>query len=79
MSELCKIIDEAEWHYWNSHELPLSPEVWQEIEQWRRKGEGGDFAESYLEMIADVTGIPIEKILALCSNQGRHLSMYKWQ
>lgn len=28
MSELCKIIDEAEWHVWNSHENSLPEEVW---------------------------------------------------
>ena len=31
MSELCKIIDEAEWHYWNSHERKIPDGVWKEI------------------------------------------------
>lgn len=78
MSELCKIIDEAEWHFWNSHEKAQSDEVWAEISNWRLKGSGADFAISYFEMISRETGIPAENIAALSSLQGQHLSRYKW-
>lgn len=79
MSELCKIIDEAEWHYWNSHEKSLSQEVWAEICAWRLQGPGASYASSYFEMIEKETGIPSDNIGALCSLQGEHLSKYKWK
>lgn len=79
MSELCKIIDEAEWHFWNSHERALSDDVWAEIYAWHLKGPGGEFAVSYFEMIEQETGIPSENISSLCSLQGEHLSRYKWR
>lgn len=78
VSELCKIIDEAEWHFWNSHEERLSDAVWGEIYMWRLKGSGADYAISYFEMIQQETGIPLENLAALCSWQGGHLNRYKW-
>lgn len=78
LSELCKIIDEAEWHYWNSHEKPLSESVWGEIYAWRLRGEGGSFAIKYFEMVAKKTGIPMDKIGAYSNHEGDHLNKYKW-
>ena len=78
MSEICKIVDEAEWHYWNSHERNLSSEVWEEICEWRLKGPGIEFASTYFEMIEKETGIPTENIGNLCALQGEHLNRYKW-
>lgn len=78
MSEICKIVDEAEWHFWNSHEKNLSDEVWAEIYAWHLKGPGAEFATTYFEMIEKETGIPSENISALCGLQGEHLSRYKW-
>lgn len=79
MSEICKIIDEAEWHYWNSHERDLSDAVWEEIYAWRLRGAGGEFACSYFEMIQRETGIPQINISMLSSMQGMHLRQYKWR
>lgn len=79
MSEICKIIDEAEWHFWNSHERNLSDEVWAELHAWHLKGPGAEFATTYFEMIEKETGIPSENISALCGLQGEHLSRYKWK
>ena len=79
VSELCKIIDEAEWHFWNSHEKELPDGVWNEICEWRLKGPGAEFAIRYFEMIEEVTGIPEDSIAKLSSEQGRHLSQYKWR
>lgn len=79
MSEICKIVDEAEWHFWNSHERNLSDEVWAEIYAWHLKGPGAEFATTYFEMIEKETGIPSENISALCALQGEHLSRYKWK
>lgn len=78
VSELCKIIDEAEWHYWNSHEKELPDGVWGEICEWRLKGPGADFAIRYFEMIEKETGIPEESIAKLSSEQGKHLNLYRW-
>ena len=78
MSEICKIVDEADWHFWNSHERNLSDEVWAEIYAWHLKGPGAEFATTYFEMIEKETGIPSENISALCALQGEHLSRYKW-
>ena len=78
MSEICKIVDEAEWHFWNSHEKNLSDEVWAEIYAWHLKGPGAEFATTYFEMIEKETGIPSENIIALCGLQGEHLSRFKW-
>lgn len=78
VSELCKMIDEAEWHFWNSHERELSDGVWNEICEWRLKGPGAEFAIRYFEMIEKETGIPGDSIAKLSSEQGKHLSQYKW-
>ena len=79
VSELCKIIDEAEWHFWNSHERELPDGVWQEICEWRLKGPGAEFAIRYFEMIEKATGILEGSLAELSSEQGRHLSQYKWR
>ncbi len=78
ISELCKIIDEAEWHFWNSHEKNLPDAVWAEICAWRLKGPGAEFAISYFEMIAKETGVPMDSLAKLSAEQGTHLSRYKW-
>ena len=77
-SEICKIIDEAEWHYWNSHEKEMPDEVWKEIYEWHLKGKGGEYAGQYFKMISECTGIPEKKLDLLCAAQGKHLSTYKW-
>ena len=79
MSEICKLVDEAEWHFWNSHERTLSDEVWAEIYAWHLKGPGAEFATSYFEMIEKETSISSENINRLCALQGEHLSRYKWK
>ena len=78
LGELCKIVDEAEWHFINSRERPLPDGVWIEILTWRMKGPGGEFGRKYFEMISEVTDIPIEKIGNYTSNEARRLNMYKW-
>ena len=78
VSELCKLIDEAEWHFWNSHEKAMSDAVWTEITEWRLRGPGGRFAGEYFSMIESTTGIPGESIGRLCALQGSYLSAVKW-
>ncbi len=78
ISELCKLIDEAEWHFWNSHEREMPPEIWQEICDWRLKGPGGEFAIRYFEMVAKETGIPVERITKYGSSEGSFLSFFRW-
>lgn len=78
MSEICKILDEAEWHYCNSHERALPDEVWSEICAWHLRWRGADYAIRYFEMIAEETGIPLEILGAYSNSQGAHLDKYKW-
>lgn len=78
ISEICKIVDEAEWHYWNSHERELSDDVWEEICDWHLKGSGGQFAIEYFESVAAKTGISEMKLAEYTSCEGAHLSKYKW-
>lgn len=78
VSELCKIIDEAEWHFWNSHERELPEGVWGEICEWRLKGVGGTFASRYCEMIEETTGIGTASIAMLVALQGEYLNHCKW-
>ena len=78
ISEACKMIDEAEWHFWNSHEKAISDAVWTEITQWRIKGEGGKFAIRYFGAVADAIGIAEDHMAKLVSEQGAHLNRYKW-
>ena len=79
ISELCKIVDEAEWHFWNSHERCLNDEIWNEICDWRLKGNGMAFACEYLEMIEKETGISSDELSNFVGSQGEHLSKYKWE
>lgn len=79
MSEICKLIDEAEWHFWNSHERELPDGVWEEIFGWRLGGSGAKFAMTYFEMIEKETGIAHELIGKLCAAQGEHLNKYRWR
>lgn len=78
VSELCKIIDEAEWHFWNSHERYISSDVWTEITEWRLRGNGMEFATKYFNMVEKETGISRDSISQLIGEQGSHLSKYKW-
>lgn len=78
MSELCKMVDEAEWHFWNSHERPMPETVWAEICDWRLKGEGMSFAVKYFKMIVNETGVSADEVSKLCGEQGEHLNKYKW-
>ena len=79
VSELCKLLDEAEWHFWNSHEREMPDNVWEEIFQWRMQGAGAVFGEKYFMMIAQETGIAVSSLIALSNAQGKHLSQYKWR
>lgn len=78
VSELCKFIDEAEWHFWNSHERIENDEVWAEIYQWRRSGAGGEFTLRYCEMLADITGASMKDFARLINANGEHLDRYIW-
>lgn len=70
--------DEAEWHFWNSHEKNLSNEVWTEIYEWRLKGDGMRFITQHFDMIAKKTGVSKESLGALIGLQDEHLSKNKW-
>ena len=77
ISELCKFIDEAEWHYWNSHER-ASDEAFAEMYTWRLRGGGAEFAGGYFETIAKETEIPEELIWKYVNREGTRLNAHKW-
>lgn len=79
VSELCKLIDEAEWHFWNSHERELPDAVWTEICAFRlRAQQGMSFAIAYFNMISEETGISNDHLARLSSAQAVCLNRYKW-
>ena len=78
ISEVAKFIDEAEWHFWNSHERDLPQGVFEEISTWRLRGKGGDFGIQYCQEISQETGIPIELFAKYFSHEANHLNKYKW-
>ena len=78
LGELCKVIDEAEWHCWNSHERQMPDEVRREIFSWRLQGPGGDFAMQYCEKISQSTGISMDSMRTAVNACGAHLDRYKW-
>ena len=78
VSEICKLIDEAEWHFYNSHERELPDGVWPEIYAWRMSGAGGEFAMQYFEKIASDAGVSMDSLAALSNEQGSHLDRHKW-
>ncbi len=79
LSEICKLIDEAEWHFWNSHERELSDEVWGEIYAWRLGGQGGQFAARYFEMAAAVSGAAEQSVWQFSDREGTFLKYNKWR
>lgn len=78
ISEMSMIIDEAEWHFWNSHEKELSAEVWGEICRWRFGADGARIAVEYYIMIAKELGLPIKLMENLSNREGGLLNKYKW-
>lgn len=79
ISELCKTIDEAQWHFYNSHERNLPEGVWEEIYEWHVKGPGADFAMKYFDMISVKLYIPMENLMAYSNDQGDHLNRFRWR
>ncbi len=79
ISELCKIIDEAEWHFYNSHEKQISSEVWGEICDWKMRGKGGAFViGEYLPMICSTVNITMNALQIIVNHEGGFLNKYKW-
>ncbi len=77
VSEMVKIWDEAEWHYYNSHETDMPEEVWQEIYSISRYG-GGKLYLGYISMIAEKSNIPEDKIHRYANAEQGLLYKYKW-
>lgn len=85
IGELAKIIDEAEYHWWNSRErLDISPAAYTEIRHWfynrpLLNGPGERFTVSYFKAISEETGIPYEHLGNFCGLEGHHLKWKKWR
>lgn len=77
-SEIVKIWDEAEWHYWNSHERESMPEdVWEEIHRISRYG-GGRLFIDYLNMVAERSSVDLAKVQAYSAAEQQLIFAYKW-
>ncbi|MGM9522182.1 MAG: hypothetical protein ACI3VB_06875 [Oscillospiraceae bacterium] len=76
-SEITKIWDEAEWHYYNSHEKDLPDPVWKEIFQISRYG-GGELFMEYLASMAEHTKMDISKLQQYSMAEQGLLFKYKW-
>lgn len=75
-SEITKIVDEASWHYWNSHERrDLSEEAWDEI--YRLSQERGLLVD-YLTMMAEKSSVGLEKVAAYSVAEQKLIMAYKW-
>lgn len=77
VSEIVKIWDEAEWHYFHSHEKELPAAVWQEIYAISRYG-GGELYLGYIRMIAEKANLPEDKIHCYAGAEQGLLYKYKW-
>lgn len=77
ISELCKILDEAEWHFMNNHE-EVSDDVFADIFRWRLRGNGIRFAVEYYTMISNELGLPMELIQKVHNREGLVLDQLKW-
>lgn len=77
VSQIVKIWDEAEWHYWNSHERDLPNDVWAEIYTISRYGGGKLFIE-YLQMIAEKSHVPMAKVQQYSMAEQNMIFKYKW-
>ena len=79
IGEVSKFLDEAEWHYWNSHERELTDEVWEEIFSWRLQGKGGMYVvDTYLPAICEKYSVSMDSFSKLVNHYGTFLSRYKW-
>lgn len=77
-SQIVKIWDEAEWHYFNSHEhKDLSEEAWSEIHRISRYG-GGKLFLDYLESMAEHSSVPFDKVQRYSAAEQQMLFAYKW-
>lgn len=77
VSQIVKIWDEAEWHYWNSHERDLPDDVWEEIYTISRYG-GGELFIKYLKMVAEKSHVPMSKVQKYSMAEQDMIFKYKW-
>ena len=77
VSQIVKIWDEAEWHYWNSHERDLPEDVWAEIHAISRYG-GAALFIGYLKMVSEKSHVPMAKVQKYSKAEQDMIFKYKW-
>ena len=77
VSQIVKIWDEAEWHYWNSHERDLPEDVWAEIYAISRYG-GGELFIGYLKMVSEKSHVSMAKVQKYSMAEQNLIFKYKW-
>ena len=77
ISEICKLMDEAEWHSANTK--TGTAEVRQEFARWRMRGKGGSFVlDQYVPMVMAAAKVPESAVMAVVNREGALLSAQKW-
>ena len=76
-SQIVKMWDEAEWHYWNSHERDLPEDVWAEIYAISRYG-GGELFIGYLKMVSEKSHVSMAKVQKYSMAEQNLIFKYKW-
>ena len=77
-SQIVKMWDEAEWHFFNSRSRTDIPdEVWSEIHRLSRYG-GGKLFLDYLKSMAEHSSVPFDKVQRYSVAEQQMLFAYKW-
>ena len=76
LSHIIKMNDEAEWHFWNSHELDLSDEVWGEINMLSDKNKA--LFIPYAMDLIDNHGWANTNVNAFSFNEQGMLDLIRW-
>ena len=76
LSYIIKLSDEAEWHFWNSHEADLPDEVWSEIFDLSDKNR--KLFLPYAQNMVDALGWSYQEVNKFSFNEQGMLDLYRW-
>jgi hypothetical protein len=76
LSYVVKLSDEAEWHFWNSHERNLSDEVWEEI--FALSDKNRKLFLPYAMNMVDGLGWTVPEVNKFSYHEQGMLDLYRW-
>ena len=76
LSYIVKLSDEAEWHFWNSHEANLPEQVWAEI--YALSDKNRKLFLPYAQNMVDKLGWSYQAVNAFSYNEQGMLDLYRW-